>query len=126
MDKHTFSRLMRLAQRTGTPVVVTDTDGQEPAVLLPLETYESMMDALSFDDEGIYDDEEALFPFDVPMQEIDQDAAFVGEEFDESVRDDEVVLEDVPFDPPIPEPVQTAKAPADEPGEEQFYLEPIE
>ena len=117
---------MRLAQRTGTPVVVTDTDGQEPAVLLPLEAYEFMMDALAGvseggiddvfdDDEGDIDEDELDFPFDIPMQEMDQDMPFAGEEVEERV-----VLEDVPFDPPIPEtnvaPVQLA----DDPSEEQF------
>ena len=112
---------MRLSQRTGTPVVVTDTDGQEPAVLLPLEAYECMMDALSLEEEGGVDDEEDFFPFDIPMQEVDQDAPFVGEEQDEGV-----VLEDVPFDPPIPEANVAPVQPIDDPSEERFYLEPIE
>ncbi len=124
-----MQRLLRLAQKTGSPVIVTDTDGSEPSVLMPLETYEAMIDGLMMgegafeDDFDEFEDFEDELPFDVPLQEMDQDLPFPGEE---QVLPEEVTLEDVPFDPPIPEPKQQVSEPVDDLGEEQFYLEPIE
>ena len=130
MDKHTFQRLLRLASKTGSPVIVTDQEGVEPAVLMPLNTYEVMLEGLMFDgdlpdeDFDLYEEDEIGQDIGIPMQEIDQDIPFEGEEAP-SLED--IVLQDVPFDPPIPEPPQQEqKKPEEDLGEERFYLEPIE
>jgi len=135
-----MQRLLRLAKKTGSPVIVTDQDGDEPAVLLPLETYEAMVDGLIMGEEEVdgefidedwpYSSEETMknteysVPDEVPLQEMDQDLPFPGEEAVSEAP--EVTVEDVPFDPPIPEAPDQGSAKADDLGEEQFYLEPIE
>lgn len=124
-----MQRLMRLAQKTGSPVIVTDVNGAEPTVLMPLETYETMIDGVMMGEESAFEEDfdecedfEEEPSFDVPLQKMDQDLPFPGEE----LAAPEVTLEEVPFDPPIPEPKQQAPQSADNLGEEQFYLEPIE
>ena len=141
MDPHTLQRLLRLAKKTGSPVIMTDQQGSEPSVLLPLDAYEAMIDGLMYAEEVFEDGQMEAFDdfddvvedeLDIPLQELDQDLPFLGEEqdlpegeFTHSVMH-ETVVEEVPFDPPMPEPAQTTQQPPDEPGEEQFYLEPIE
>ena len=129
-----MQRLLRLAQKTGSPVIVTDPDGSEPSVFMPLEMYEAMIDSLTMDEleeEDDFDAFEEFEPdqtFDVPLQEMDQDLPFPGEEHTLD-RGDEVIFEDVPFDPPIPERKQQSQQsshPREDIGEERFYLEPIE
>ncbi len=39
-----FQRMFEMARRHGVPVVVTDKEGKDPMVILPLEVYEALTD----------------------------------------------------------------------------------
>lgn len=45
MQNQHFSRLLRLARRTGDRLIVTDEQGGEPIVILPIDEYEALIDA---------------------------------------------------------------------------------
>lgn len=66
MQNQQFSRLLRLARRTGDRLIVTDEQGGEPIVILPIDEYEALIDSAlgpDFGGEGVEEEEfEALPP----------------------------------------------------------------
>lgn len=42
-----FQRMLEMARRHGMPLVVTDPNGKEPMVVLPLEVYEALVEGTS-------------------------------------------------------------------------------
>ena len=152
MPNDHFSRLLRLAQKTGDRLIVTDANGGEPVVILPLDEYESLIENALGLSEG-YE-----IPSTVDVGGADDEAEFDAEELQRGMLRDlwqEPVLETAPLEvierpepeiPPVqpihePEPVPepapqpavrrpipprplAPKPPRDE-GEEQFYLEPV-
>lgn len=152
MHHDQFSRLLRLAQRTGDRLIVTGPEGAEPVVILPLDEYESLIENALGLSEG-YE-----IPAAVDFGDQDDEAEFDTEDLERGVLKDlwqEPVLETAPLEvierpePEIPsvqpihepEPVQE---PVPQPavrrpipqrpmpprslrgeGEEQFYLEPV-
>lgn len=116
MDNKQLTRLMGLARKTGSPLIVTDPKGEEPMVIMGVDQYEVMMGVDSFNaeefDEGVHsgaykdvledDDDESKraseSPEDQPMPGLDA----IDEILNEEGQDD------------------------DDLGEERFYLEPVE
>ena len=46
MANDQFARIMRFAQRTGDRLIVTDPEGKEPVVVMPLDAYEMLVDGV--------------------------------------------------------------------------------
>ena len=123
MEKHQLDRLMRIAQKTQSPVIVLD-ENQEEVVILPLSAYEELIDDYTVED------------FEFPEEFCtDQDFSDISEEFEvEELIDDSVVkapdiqLEDLVEE--VQELDDEVSILNDESGvelsEEQFYLEPVE
>ncbi len=122
MQQHHLRRLLRLAKKTGDAIVIADSEGGEPMVLMSLDRYETMLDLC------LTNEEEAE-----EYEEIDEENT--------SLRNEEYsappVLEDV-FEPaphkqplqrvekPLPQAQKTRQELPDYGGEERFYLEPLE
>ena len=66
MQNQQFSRLLRLARRTGDRLIVTDEQCGEPIVILPIDEYEALIESAlgpDFGSEGVEEEEfEALSP----------------------------------------------------------------
>lgn len=136
MDESSLKRLMRLAQKTGDVLIVTDSDGREPLVLMSVDRYEDMRlgpeaffeeGDLDEDLDGDLDGEEAPW---MPLGEEDQlpsiHISSENEEDSEGEFDGGIgPVTEEPEVAPIPEPKQKESQPKND-GEEQFYLEPIE
>jgi len=127
MEKYQLDRLMSIAQKTNSPVIVLDEDGQE-MVVLPLDAYEEMLDCLSgeeFDpsDDGLVDiglDEfEGGFE---PEEELNEFAIEPSELDLSDVQDDLKSMIEENIDLGAENSAQIDA----EPAEEQFYLEPVE
>lgn len=151
MQHEQFSRLLRLAHKTGDRLIVTDPNGSEPVVILPLDEYEALIEAamgpsdmyeVPVDDavdEAEFDPDElergALKGlWDEPgddampaLEVIEQPALEDASEAPEPVRVEPVVAAPGAERPPVVRP-QLNRGPRRreaEGGEEQFYLEPI-
>lgn len=116
MGKDQFERLLRFARRTGDRLIVTDPAGEEPIVVMSLDQYESLVQNALGPSKGfrLPEPDEADVPDFIPALEVM----------------DEVPTVELP--PVRQEPVRRAVAPnqkiqekPQEPGEEQFYLEPL-
>lgn len=148
MQNEQFSRLLRLAHKTGDRLIVTDPNGSEPVVILPLDEYEALVEAAmgpaemyevppvgdvdeaEFDPDelergalkGLWDEPESEMP---PLEVIEQPLA-------EAEADLEPVRESV-ASAPVADRASTIRPQLNrgprrreaEGGEEQFYLEPI-
>ncbi|MFH1433978.1 MAG: hypothetical protein ABIG32_03740 [Candidatus Uhrbacteria bacterium] len=114
-----FKRIIELVRRTGDRLVVTDPDGREPVIIMDLDEYESMLEAMGIGDSP-YFDEDLPYGNEIPPELLGVDEADL-EPIDEP-------------DPMLREafPVESAKlseefSPEEGAGDdEQFYLEPIE
>lgn len=146
---------MRLAQKTGDVLIVTDPDGREPLVLMSVDRYEDMRlgpDACCDDEDWAAEDdlsedagvgtdegedfeqflrrkeaEERIPSIDLFEEEQDEETEF-AERIGPVPEEPEVapIQESVPERFPQEEsPKQEQSQPKNE-GEEQFYLEPIE
>jgi len=65
MHNQQFSRLLRLARRTGDRLIVTDEQGGEPIVILPIDEYEALIDSAlgpDFGPEGVEEEEFEALP----------------------------------------------------------------
>ena len=144
MPNDHFSRLLRLAQKTGDRLIVTDVNGGEPVVILPLDEYESLIDNALGLSEPYGIQEEAEFDTEEIEQGILKD---LWQEPVTEVAPLEVIERPEPETPyappshepePVPEPVvqpqvrrpvpqrpPVARPANKEDGEEQFYLEPV-
>ncbi|KKW30214.1 MAG: hypothetical protein UY72_C0018G0004 [Candidatus Uhrbacteria bacterium GW2011_GWD2_52_7] len=150
MQNEQFSRLLRLASKTGDRLIVTDPNGRDAVVILPLDEYEALVDSAMGPSEM----------YEVPPIEEADEAEFDPEALqhgalkglwerptEEEVNALEVIErpepEEEPVRQPSPEPIPvvgtesnplrqrqqlnrgSGKRPDIEGGEEQFYLEPI-
>lgn len=114
MQPEQLQRLMRLARKTKSPLILTDPEGNAPMVLMGVDQYESLMDSNDEEEEWALDELPEQFFAEPALEEV---VAPVSKE---------------PFSTPIQsqtkaKPVETASEVAQEDlGEEQFYLEPID
>ncbi|MCC6563489.1 hypothetical protein IT087_01200 [Candidatus Uhrbacteria bacterium] len=95
-----FQRMLEMVRRQGMPLMVTDPDGREPMVVLPLEVYEALVEGGS-----------APAARAVPKQ------APVGEPIMVPVRDGSA---------PQPKPQIMPELLAELSMEERFYIEPLD
>ena len=113
MKNSQLDRLLRFAQRTGDRLIITDSEGKQPVVILSLDEYELLLDGASkprvdsqlpvFNRAPVMADEEL-----VDLTDIEAAVRAVNSEA-------------------IPEPTLTPitrKSVPVDPGEEQFYMEP--
>ena len=104
MQNSQLERLLRLAQRTGDRLIITDAQGKRPVVILGLDEYETLLDGARLPSSDsrppVIEEEE-----EVDLAKIEEAVAAVNKEF---------------------APTSKAKGEkTDEGGEEQFYLEPV-
>lgn len=126
MHESELKRLLRLAKKTGDTVILSGGDESEPMVIMPLDRYEAMVDALMGGDSEFIDG---------------HDDAYLEEELVESPFDSELPIDEREFEPEPrieeisekaesePEKMEeSAKKDDDDFGtdEERFYLEPVE
>lgn len=127
MEKQQLDRLMRIARKTNSPVVVLDQNDEE-MVILPLSSYEELIDGYLEDDlqipeeffeGGEFEGFEGEFESEEPLNEFE-------------IEPEEFEIEELPSEL---EPVITQEAPSqqvkqvigeEDLTEEQFYLEPVE
>lgn len=150
MQNSQFERLLRLAQRTGDRLIVTDPSGEEPVVILPLAEYEGLLDYGSFRKGGksqIHEErphEDVRKPsfevegsstigVDFNVDPMNVEAEIEGE-FDPEALEEQVLAamteeepEVVPVQPILEAPRRpvSRKDREESGGEEQFYLEPV-
>ena len=119
---------MRLARHTGTPVVLSFNEDEEPVVLMGLDSYESLM---GVEEEGLETTQDRM-SFEIPVErrtveEIDLEEAgdIEGMEVDlpvlESISEVDVETGESPAASAPQKPQEFAPK-----GEERFYLEPID
>lgn len=103
------------ARRMGAPVIVTDADGNEPMVVLPLSVYEGSAKTASSSFEG----SQATLPSPAPTKEEKVHFEAIADAATESFqRDVQAALAD--FE--LPEDGKVAEISL----EERFYLEPLD
>lgn len=123
MLNRNFKRLIRLAKRTNSPLIVTDADGEDPVVLMSVDQFEAL--ASEFD------------PADYDCFEDFEDEIWDNDDIDLALDDDEIEEIEQDFMAPVPEDeifageiadeeLDEAENTAENGSEEQFYLEPIE
>ena len=141
---------MRLARRSGSPLIITDPEGRDPFVLMPADAYEALLDGLEMGELEDEWEDDAWGIETMPALERQDQALFeaidVEDEEDWSqepleladLSEEEVPgpgqpqMQEIPFDPPLPEPKEQEIAPKrnvspqDPSSEETFYLEPID
>lgn len=118
MKNSQLDRLLRFAQRTGDRLIITDSEGKQPVVILSLDEYEALLggERKLAKEDGV-GDRSTTRPYEkseeeeeaVDMAEIEAAVEAVNREYTEEPK---VV--------PI-----TRKPQAPEPAEEQFYMEPV-
>jgi hypothetical protein len=118
MKNSQLDRLLRFAQRTGDRLIITDAEGKEPVVILPLDEYEALIESRSSKPESVRGrDGSPTRPYENSEEEEESvDLA----EIEAAV---EAVNREATPEPKIV-PI-TRKTQPSEPGEEQFYMEPI-
>ncbi|MFH1611411.1 MAG: hypothetical protein ABIA83_02295 [Patescibacteria group bacterium] len=123
MNKQQIDRLMRIARKTGSPVIILDED-QSETVLLPLSTYEQLIDA-SLSEVDFFDD----FADNGLQEEIDisGNCDMCGEGMADELGD----LSEIQELPPRAQDAFSGKKEnnaieSEKFDEEQFYLEPVE
>jgi len=114
MKNSQLDRLLRFAQRTGDRLIITDSEGKQPVVILSLDEYEALLDGKSgrggsstrpYAKENVEAEEEES----VDLTRIEAAVEAVNREAAEE---------------PTVTPI-TRKTQQSEPGEEQFYMEPV-
>lgn len=101
MDNKQLTRLMELAKKTGSPLIVTDTSGGDPVVIMGVDQYEVMMGVDVYDVDDYKDD---------LSQKKDSTLERYSEDSIPGIEDINSILEEED----------------DDLGEERFYLEPVE
>lgn len=145
MDSKQLQRLLRLSQKTGSPLIISDAEGSSPAVLMDIDQYEQLFEAHMelYHDEQVYVDEpqdqqvaemdmyqDAQDPYMAPEEEFE--APEIPEEFAMPPRQVQQQNRPRPAQQrpaTYPQAQRSAQPPQQEEtvgGEEQFYLEPIE
>jgi hypothetical protein len=115
MKNSQLDRLLRFAQRTGDRLIVTDSEGQQPVVILSLDEYEALLNA------------RPSTPTRTDLGQAEARQPVVEEEETVDLAGIEAAVEAVNreyTDEPKVVPVSRKQQPSD-PGEEQFYLEPV-
>ena len=112
MDNKQLIRLMGLARKTGSPLIITDPEGDEPVVIMGIDQYEVLMGVDGYDAEEL----NAEFGGGIAMEQFDdlptvkEDDRMPGiADIDEILREENAENDD-----------------DDDLGEERFYLEPVE
>ena len=105
MKNSQLDRLLRFAQRTGDRLIITDSEGKQPVVILSLDEYEALL--------------EGRKSTPVAQQHIEEESVdLAGIEAAVEAVNREHAEE--------PKVVPIARKPQpSEPGEEQFYMEPL-
>lgn len=129
MNNQQLERLIRVSQKTGSPVIILDESGEE-VVLLPLSTYESLLD------EGLYSfEEEELFNNQIveqaPIIDLDDIDGVPCQLNQEQESKNEAPISGFASDEELGNVANThLNSEKDDSSalvdEEQFYLEPIE
>ncbi len=118
-----FKRILDLVRRTGDRMVVTDPEGQDPVVVMDLDEYEAMLEAIGVIEES---DFEGKYPLDEPPLELTED---LGPKSEDMGEQDPMLREAFPIDSGSKFSEESASESGennqDEP-DEQFYLEPVE
>lgn len=114
MKNSQLDRLLRFAQRTGDRLIITDSEGKQPVVILSLDEYEALLDgkeavSAKAGDDSLTRQYEETEEESVDLAGIEAAVEAVNRE---AMPEPKVV--------PI-----TRKSPAPEPAEEQFYMEPV-
>ena len=137
MPTHQLDRLLRLAQRTGGKLVITDAQGNQPVIILGLDEYEALLDAKPLKVKAPTPRSAVPQPRTVtPVEEPEADVTMMEEALmaaEEVIAEEPRVVPVKNMEPeveatPIPVTAQrpgAAKSSNDTPGEEQFYLEPL-
>lgn len=131
MKNSQLDRLLRFAQRTGDRLIITDSEGKQPVVILSLDEYEALLDGRKQTPARA----ESLRPMTaveeehVDMAEIEAAVEAANREFTEEPKIVPVkaVEEEAAHERPQAEqrrPMARRPAPS-EPTEEQFYMEPL-
>jgi hypothetical protein len=137
MQNSQFERLLKLSQKTGDRLIVTDPSGKEPVVILPLSEYEGLLDYKSFRRESHNEDYKERASEHVPEfapqammkrgSEVIEDSSFEPEEETEGEFDPEALEEQVMaamvMEEPEVVPVPQVRAP--EPVMEEVPRKPI-
>jgi PHD/YefM family antitoxin component YafN of YafNO toxin-antitoxin module len=106
MKNSQLDRLLRFAQRTGDRLIITDSEGKQPVVILSLDEYEALLDGKKLPSARAQQAEEEES---VDLTSIEAAVEAVNREATEE---------------PTVTPI-TRKTQQSEPGEEQFYMEPV-
>ena len=123
MKNSQLDRLLRFAQRTGDRLIITDSEGKQPVVILSLDEYEALLDGrpssarVNSAQVETASHQPTVHPALAPdMEEEQVDLAGIEAAVEavnrESVEEPKMI--------PI-----TRKTQASDPGEEQFYMEPL-
>ena len=127
MEKYQLDRLMRIAQKTNSPVIVLDEGGNE-MVVLPLNAYEELIDSYSDEDFELSEEFYSKSDFQGLNEEFESEEQLDEFEIEASGVNIEELSDDIVKENPKIEdfsPENSTKIDA-EPAEEQFYLEPVE
>ncbi len=116
MKNSQLDRLLRFAQRTGDRLIITDSEGKQPVVILSLDEYEALLDgkkkvALS----ASVEDGSPTHPY-AEGEEEQVDMAGIEAAVEAVNREAAEEPKVIPI---------TRKSQPSEPGEEQFYMEPL-
>ncbi len=142
-EEHALARMIRLARRTGDTLIVTDTDGDRPVAIVPIDRYEELVGDLDEVEEDWDFDEEFYLANDEPvLQTSPPEPLPVVETIPTPPVSEAPIVANGAFqDDTIPEmhdaspetvSTKSVEAPIhtqsvdDQAGEEQFYLEPID
>lgn len=123
-----IQKLIRLARKTHSPLIVTNEEGNEPVVLMSIGQYEDLAGVFNPEDYNLEDFKESA-PETWLADEEENSSLYGPEMSEESEEIGEINLpEDEVFAGEVQEDVQPdfKKAQNESISEEQFYLEPIE
>ncbi|HRH31897.1 MAG TPA: hypothetical protein PLK06_01090 [bacterium] len=122
MKNSQLDRLLRFAQRTGDRLIITDSEGKRPVVILSLDEYEALLDGRANLSTKTGDESAArqyAKPQVRPYEETEEESV--------DLAGIEAAVEAVNREA-MPEPKVipiTRKPQPSEPAEEQFYMEPV-
>lgn len=124
-----LSRIIKFAQSTGDKLIVTDSEGNDPVVIMPFEMYEHLI-LMDSDDSVVVGAKEEGFPSVASRDVVLDDLALEASDQDTDVEahraPEHKTVEKSPI--PMAEPPTLAEKQSEEdfPEEEQFYLEPVQ
>ncbi len=136
MQTHQLERLLRLAQRTGGKLVITDAEGNQPVVILGIDEYEALLDKQLTTSRPKTVVERPAVAQPVPVQDDEADVSIMEEALmavEEETTEEPRMIPVKSLEPEVeatPVPVTQKREPVSKVtesagGEEQFYLEPL-